>query len=93
MLADITNTGPRFITPRDLGFVEEKADETSVSLPTGTASALIHLNDEWIEIDVTQSWFWSEEWQAGEREVDAHIAAGEVEEFDSMDDMFDALNT
>ena len=89
MLADLTNTQPIFITPRDLGLVERK---TSVSAPTGTANAVIHLNDEWIEIDTTQSWFWTEEWQAGEREVDEYIAAGEYEEFDSIDDMFDALN-
>ena len=38
------------------------------------------------------AWFWTPKWQAGEREVDAHIAAGEIEEFDSIDDMFRALN-
>ncbi len=29
-----------------------------------------------------QSWFLSEEWQAGEREVDDHVARGEVRAFD-----------
>ena len=29
-------------------------------------------------IDATQAWFWTPEWQAGEREADADIAAGRV---------------
>ena len=44
-----------------------------------------------IEIDVSQAWFWSEGWQAGEREVDEYIRNGEVEEFDSLEDFFDSL--
>jgi hypothetical protein len=28
------------------------------------------------EIDTDQAWFWTPEWQAGEREADADIAAG-----------------
>lgn len=82
-------TEMRFITPKDFGFLDI---ETSMSIPTGTASALVNIDDKWIEIDATQSWFWTEEWQAGEREVDEYIAAGEIEEFDSIDDMFRALN-
>ena len=30
-----------------------------------------------------QAWFWTERWQAGEREVDDHIATGDVQTFDS----------
>jgi hypothetical protein len=33
-----------------------------------------------------QAWFWSPEWQAGEREVDEQLARGECEAFDSMED-------
>lgn len=29
-------------------------------------------------IDPTQSWFWSKEWQEGEREVEEHIKKGRV---------------
>ena len=29
-------------------------------------------------IDASQAWFWTPEWQAGEREADADIAAGRV---------------
>ena len=36
-----------------------------------------------------QAWFWTEEWQAGERAVDRDLAAGRVTHFAS-DDKFDA---
>jgi hypothetical protein len=38
-----------------------------------------------------QAWFWTPEWQAGEREVDEHLAAGRTERFDSVDDFLAAL--
>ena len=43
-----------------------------------------------------QAWFWTEEWQAGEREVNRNIAAGNLvhfasdEEFDAALDALDA---
>jgi hypothetical protein len=36
-----------------------------------------------------EAWFWTEEWQAGEREADAQIAAGQLITFES-DEEFDA---
>jgi antitoxin PrlF len=42
-------------------------------------------------IDATQVWFWTPEWQAGEREADADLAAGRREIFDSGDEFLDAL--
>ena len=42
-------------------------------------------------IDATQAWFWNPEWQAGERDADADLAAGRVEAFDSGEDLLDAL--
>ena len=36
-------------------------------------------------IDATQAWFWSPEWQAGEREAEADLAAGRIETFDASD--------
>jgi AbrB family looped-hinge helix DNA binding protein len=44
-------------------------------------------------IDTTQAWFWSPEWQAGEREADADRDAGRVETFASGDELLDALRT
>ena len=45
-----------------------------------------------------QAWFWTEEWQAGERDVDREIAAGHLvrgtpEEFDAALDALDAEST
>ena len=42
-------------------------------------------------IDATQAWFWSPEWQAGEREADADRAAARVESFSSEEEFIDAL--
>lgn len=40
-----------------------------------------------VQIDPDQAWFWSEEWQAAERQVDAELASGDYEEFDSIEDL------
>jgi AbrB family looped-hinge helix DNA binding protein len=42
-------------------------------------------------IDATQAWFWSPDWQAGEREADADRAAGKVESFPSGEEFIGAL--
>lgn len=36
--------------------------------------------------DPGQSWYWKHDWQAGEREADADLAAGRSEVFDSEDE-------
>jgi hypothetical protein len=43
-------------------------------------------------VDAAQAWFWSERWQAMEREASADIAAGRVRRFDSADDFIAGLN-
>jgi AbrB family looped-hinge helix DNA binding protein len=44
-------------------------------------------------IDATQAWFWSPDWQDGEREADADRAAGRVENFASGEEFLGALRT
>ena len=61
-----------------------KANQTSIFVTHPETGDLI-------KIDPDQAWFWTEEWQAGEREVDQHIKNGEYETFDSMDDFFATL--
>src|SRR4030065_229409 len=39
-----------------------------------------------------QVWFWSQRWQAMEREAQADIAAGRVSEYDSVKDALAALD-
>jgi len=43
-------------------------------------------------IDAAQAWFWSDRWQAMEREADAAIAAGRVRRFNSADDFLAELD-
>jgi len=42
-------------------------------------------------IDASQAWFWTPEWQAGEREADADLAAGRGETFQSEETLLGAL--
>jgi antitoxin PrlF len=42
-------------------------------------------------IDATQAWFWTPDWQAGEREADAQEAAGLGETFKSGEAFLGAL--
>jgi AbrB family looped-hinge helix DNA binding protein len=43
-------------------------------------------------IDATQAWFWSQSWQAAEREDDADRKAGRIDTFDSREEMIDSLH-
>ena len=47
---------------------------------------------ETVEIDPDQAYFWTEEWQKGEREADEDIAAGRVKTFDTMEDFLADLD-
>jgi antitoxin PrlF len=42
-------------------------------------------------IPADQRWFWTPEWQAGEREASEQIAAGKGQVFHDLDEMFEAL--
>ena len=42
-------------------------------------------------IDATQTWFWTPEWQAGERRADEDAIAGRSESFASGEEFLEAL--
>ena len=42
-------------------------------------------------IDANQAWFWTPEWQAGERETQAQVAAGKGEFFASSEEFLEGL--
>ena len=44
------------------------------------------------EIPPEEAWFWSEEWQKGEREANKNLARDEVVSFDNIDDAFKWLD-
>ncbi|GAA0433223.1 AbrB/MazE/SpoVT family DNA-binding domain-containing protein [Leifsonia naganoensis] len=45
-----------------------------------------------IPVPADQAWFWAERWQQREREVDAHIAAGDLSTDASTDDFLATLD-
>jgi bifunctional DNA-binding transcriptional regulator/antitoxin component of YhaV-PrlF toxin-antitoxin module len=45
-----------------------------------------------LPVPADQRWFWTERWQAMEREVDAHVAAGRVTVVDGPDALFEHLD-
>ena len=48
-----------------------------------------------VAVPVAEAWLWEERWQAGEREVDAHVAAGHTTLHETVDDLtahLDALD-
>jgi AbrB family looped-hinge helix DNA binding protein len=42
-------------------------------------------------IDAAQAWFWTAEWQRGEREATEEIAAGRTRRAESADEFLDSL--
>jgi len=45
-----------------------------------------------LAVPAAEAWFWEERYQAGEREVDAHVAAGETTAHASADDFMAHLD-
>lgn len=45
-----------------------------------------------LPVPADQRWFWTERWQAMEREVDEHVAAGHVTVVDGPDALFEHLD-
>ena len=62
-----------------------------ITASNGTKGLLIVHKGEVIEIDSNQIWFWTQEWQEGEKKVDQYIKRGEVEKFDSMEGFLSTL--
>jgi AbrB family looped-hinge helix DNA binding protein len=44
-------------------------------------------------IDKSQAYFWTESWQKGEREAENDIRSGRVKQFDSVEALFDDLDS
>jgi hypothetical protein len=45
-----------------------------------------------LPVPANQAWFWTEQWQRREREVDEHVASGEVTVHESTDDFLSHLD-
>jgi len=82
--------------------------KAQVTLPAEVRAALHVVEGDEVEFTVTESgevllrglavvpadqrWFWTEDWQAGEREASEQIAAGNLAVHDDVDALFDALD-
>ena len=68
-------------------------EDKSSYINTSTSSdfSLKLINDEWVMIRTEQAWFWTEDWQSGEREVEEYKLKKEYEEFNSIDDLYNSL--
>jgi hypothetical protein len=44
------------------------------------------------EVPDDEAWFWTAQWQEGEREVDAQLAAGQTTTYDSVEDFIESLS-
>lgn len=61
----------------------------------GLAAGLAEVDREIAEIlaaEAGQGWFWTEQWQAGEREASGQIAAGGLTVYDDMTALFADLD-
>jgi AbrB family looped-hinge helix DNA binding protein len=83
-------------------------DKGQLTLPAGVREALGVTQGDELEFEITdagvvevhgltkirsdQAWFWTKEWQAGEREADADIAAGRMTRHEDADSMFAHLS-
>ena len=45
-----------------------------------------------LPVPANQAWFWTEQWQRREREVDEHVARSEVTVHESTDDFLSHLD-
>ena len=83
-------------------------DKNQVTLPANVRKALcVQVGDEveftvsesggvelrgYVRVPADQRWFWTPEWQRGEREVSEQISAGELTDPELVDDVFADLN-
>jgi AbrB family looped-hinge helix DNA binding protein len=60
-------------------------DEPGAQVEVVERDGVIELRPH-VPVPADQQWFWTERWQAREREVNAHVAANEVTTHDSPED-------
>lgn len=45
-----------------------------------------------LPVPADEAWFWQEQWQAGEREVDEHVRHGRVRRFEADEEFLQSLD-
>jgi hypothetical protein len=76
-----------------IGVYTSGTTSTTTSLPEPDLE--LQATFAWMAVSTSeaadQAWFWTPEWQEGEREVDEHLAAGRTQRFGSVDEFLAAL--
>jgi hypothetical protein len=78
-LADLLEQASRLARKLSQGSIENK------SIPIPELKRPKHVPKD-------QEWFWTPEWQAGEREADEALARGEFKEFNTVEEMLADLH-
>ena len=71
----------------------EQIDVRLSTLPPAKLVVVLDFVSYLAERDPDQAWFWTPEWQAGERLADEDLRTGNYEDFDTMDDLIASLKT
>jgi AbrB family looped-hinge helix DNA binding protein len=53
----------------------DAGEQVRIEAVTSTGTIIVH---QQVAVDKDQAWFWTPDWQVGEREADEDIAAGRV---------------
>jgi len=64
--------------------------QETLEIAPDVAGALADYLQQALATAQDQAWFWTKEWQAGEREAEADLA-GRYQAFDTMEDLIDDL--
>ena len=64
--------------------------QETLEIAPDVAGALADYLQQALATEQDQAWFWTKEWQAGEREAEADLA-GRYQAFDTMEDLIDDL--
>ncbi|MBC8438079.1 MAG: hypothetical protein H8D87_00125 [Deltaproteobacteria bacterium] len=73
------------------GYVAKESEQNFVSSSDSVENAYILYHGDTYRVNTKQLWFWTDEWQNGERQVDEHIRNGNVQSFDTMDEFLRTL--
>ncbi len=65
--------------------------QKTIEIPPDMAGVLADYLQETLATAEDQAWFWTKEWQAGEQEAEADLAAGRYQSFDTMDELIEDL--
>src|SRR5437763_3861225 len=70
---------------------EYRLDQPGVQLELVTRPGVIELHPQ-VPVPADQAWFWSPEWQKGERAVDEQVAAGRTVQAENIDAFLEAMD-